>query len=198
MSIASLHRMFLSETEGWSELVRVHPSPRGLMRAYVAPMSLIPLIMYGYAGLVAPGAVFPAVVPAFSGVEMLLVGGLFFATELAMVWLMASYIQQSCEEAGFGTSFEGAFTLAAVAPTPLWLSSLALFIPSSAFNVAVVLLAWFGSAALIRHGVRPLLEIGESIAARRMANTITFAGVMAWVALMVLLALLVSFVVGWR
>lgn len=198
MSLASLSRMFVSESEGWSDLVRIESLPRQLFWTYVVPMSLIPPLMYAFSELVQPGAVFPAVVPHLSVMEAATVGILFFFAELAMVELMVNFIQDRCEAAGSRSTAAGVFTLAAVAPTPLWLSSLALFVPSLWVNVVAVVAAWAGSAVLIRHGVRPLLGVTDGILAHRMGNALIFAGVMAWLGLLMVLELLISFVVGWR
>ena len=198
MTLTHMTRMFLSETEGWGDLIKVHPLPRQLLWSFVVPMSLIPPVMYAYAELVQPGKVFPALVPHLAGGEVFLVGGLFIFAELVMVWLMTGFIHQRMESLVGNPSYEGAFTLASVAPTPLWLAALALFIPSLWVNMVVVAAAWVGFAMLIRHGISPLLGISDESQVRRMANTLTFAGVMAWVSLIVVLELLISFVVGWR
>lgn len=198
MSLANLPRMLLSDTDGWSDLVRIHPSVKRLLFFFVVPMSLIPAAMYGYAELVNPGRIFPRVEPTLSVSEVLLVGGLFVAAEVAMVALMAVFIQQVGESVDVELGYESAFTLAAIAPTPLWLSSLALFIPSMALNMLVVAIAWIGSVALIRHGVRPVTGLQDARKARWMANVVTFIGVGAWAALMIMLALLLSLVIGFR
>jgi hypothetical protein len=198
MSFAHLPRMLLSETEGWSDLVRLHPSVKELLFTFVVPMSLIPAVMYAHAELGHPGGVFPLLEPTLSVREAVLVGGLFFAAEIAMVLLMAVFIEQVGESTGVATSYESAFTLAAIAPTPLWLASLALFVPSMWVNGLVVALAWIGCVALIRHGVRPLIGLQDTRKAHWMANVVTLIGVGAWVALMILLALLLSLVIGLR
>ncbi|HTH41486.1 MAG TPA: Yip1 family protein [Rhodocyclaceae bacterium] len=198
MSFAHMTRMLISDHDGWSDLSRIHATPRELMVTYVLPMSLIPPLMYAYAEVVAPGRVFPALAPHLSLGEITLVGVLFVLAELAMVELMANFIHQRSESASPDPSYERAFALAAVAPTPLWLASLALFIPQLWVNVAAMAFAWVASAMMIRHGVRPLLGIEDDALAHRMATTLTVAGVLAWVGLLVVLELLVSFVVGWR
>lgn len=198
MSLTRLPGMLLHETDGWPELVRAHPSVKTLLLFFVAPMSLIPALMYAYAELVQPGSVFPLVHPQLSVSEAVVVGALFVVVELAMVLLMAIFIQRTGESAGAVVPYENAFTLAAIAPTPLWLSSLALFVPSLPVNVIVVAIAWIGSAALIRHGVRPVIGLHDAANARSMAFTVTLIGVGAWIALMIILGLLISLVLGLR
>ena len=196
MIIESLPKMFVSETEGWSDVVKIHPSVYKLLLALVVPLSLLPPLMYAYAGLMQPGVVFPATEPAMTGREAAMVGVAFFLIELATVAFMAMVVRQIGNAHGLDTPYENAFALAAIAPVPLWLASLALFIPSLLANVVVVALAWVGSVALIRHGVRPLLGVGDSDEAHAMANRVTMAGVAAWIALMVVMSLLMSVFLG--
>ncbi len=198
MSITSLPRMLLSETDGWRDVVGMHPSVKKMLLSFVMPMSLIPAAMYVYAEVLYPGGVFPLLEPTLSVREAAVVGGLFFLAEVAMVFLMAVFIQQVAESLGVAVSYEHAFTLAAIAPTPLWLSSLALFVPSMWVNALAVVLAWFACVALIRHGVHPLIGLQESVKVHRMANVLTFIGVAAWLALTIALGFLLSFVLGLR
>lgn len=198
MSLISLPKMFVSETEGWSDLARIHPSVRTLLASYVVPMSLLPPLMHAYSQLAAPGRVFPALAPMLSVGEALAVGAVFFLIEIAAVALMANYIQQMAESQNLATDYPTTYTLAAVAPTPLWVASLALLVPSLWFNVAVVVVAWIATVALIRHGVRPILRVSDEALARKLAEEITAAGVFMWVGLLLVMALLLGLLVGLR
>lgn len=198
MSPANLSRMFLSETDGWTDVVRIHPSVTKMLLFVVAPLSLLPPLMYAYAQLAHPGKVMPVVEPPLGGGELLLVGAVFFAVELAMVALMAAYIQRLAESVGASPSYSEAYTLAAIAPIPLWLSSLTLLVPSMAVAVLVVAIAWIGSVALIRHGVRPLYKVDDVERAHHMANSVTFAGVSVWLCMMAVLLMVLGMFMGWR
>ena len=79
-------------------------------------------------------------------------------------------------------SYHECFTLAAIAPIPLWLSSLALFVPSLLINM-VGILALFGSTGLIYHGVYALFHMRENLQALQMATVIAGAGLFAWLVL---------------
>lgn len=198
MSLVSLPKMFVSDTEGWSDLARIHPSLRKVFASYVVPMSLLPPLMHAYAQLVAPGGVFPVLAPKLSVGEALAVGGVFFLIEIAAVALMANYIQQMAEGQSVTTDYPTAYTLAAIAPSPLWVASLALLVPSLWFNVAVVAVAWVATVALIRHGVRPILRVQGDAVARKLAEEITVAGVLMWIALLLVMALMLGLLVGLR
>jgi len=198
MTLTDLSRMFVSEREGWRDIQRMHPGITMMMLAVVGPLSLLPPLMYAYANMAHPGAVFPLLEPGMTGGEAMLIGGIFFLIEIAMVFMMADMIRQISNAMSCEPSYAQCFAMAAIAPIPLWLTSLMLFVPSLWFNVAMVAIAWFGSAALIRHGVGTLLEVDDAEAAHHIANRVTFAGVIAWLALMVMMALIASIIFGWR
>lgn len=198
MSLMSLSRMVWSERDGWLDLQRDHPSLARLWLAYVLPMSLIPPAMFVFSALAYPGAVFPQLEPHMSLSEALIVGGAFFLAELVMVQLMALVISQVTELVGETATFPQAFTLAAVAPTPLWVATLVLLLPSAWLAVLAMALAWVASAALILHGVGPLLGIEDHARSRLMASFVITTGVMAWVGLVIVLAMLMSMIMGFR
>ena len=198
MLLLSLPKMIFSDTEGWSDIVRKHPTVTKLMWFFVIPMSLIPPLMYAYAELVHPGVVFTLVRPALTSHEALVIGAVFFLVELATVALMAAYIQELGGIADIHPDNATAFTLAAIAPAPLWLSALALFVPNLWFNVLTVSVAWLASVALIRHGVRALFHPASEEKARRLTNLITATGVAVWIGMLLFLMMVLSMLLGWR
>lgn len=198
MRTYNLPKMLYSYREGWDDLIQVHPTVSKMFTTFVVPMSLIPVAMLLYALLVTPGAVFPALVPAITVGEAIGVAVAFFIAELLMVALMASIIQQMGDLVDRNPTYPDAFMLAAVAPTPLWLSALALFIPVTWVVGVVVALAWVASAALIYHGVYPLFKLENHKKSRVMGTSVLFAGIVAWFSLLVVLALAMSMLVGLR
>ena len=198
MTLMNLPKMVLSDTEGWSDILRTHPSVGKMFVAFVVPMSLIPPVMYAYAQLVQPGMVFAAVYPPLTAGEATLIGALFFLVELATVALMAAYIRELGGIADIHPDYAAAYTLAAIAPAPLWLSALALFVPSLWFNVLVGVLAWLACVALIRHGVRAVFHPAEEAKAMRLANLITAVGVALWMGMLLFLMMLLGMMLGWR
>ena len=198
MTLMSFPRMLVSETDGWRDIVQSHPSALKMLFTVVVPLSLLPPLMYAYTQLVYPGVVFDLVKPALSTGENIIVGSVFFLIELATVTLMAAYIQQLGAIADVQPEFAAAYAMAAIAPAPLWLSSLMLFVPSLWANVLTVLLAWVASVALIRHGVRPLFKLADTAKARRLANAITMTGIGTWIGMLLLLMMILGMLLGWR
>lgn len=198
MTLHNLPKMLYSYTEGWPELIRIHPSVMRLFTLYVMPMSLIPPVMFMYSSMVTPGAVFPELVPQMTMGEAIAVMITLYLTQLVMVPFMASMIQQMGEVVDITPRYEDTFMLAAIAPTPLWLAPLALLAPFLWVNVAVVALAWVASAALIYHGVPPLFKLEDPSKAHLMGTFVLTTGVIAWAALLVILTLALSMIVGLR
>lgn len=197
MSITHFPAMLISETEGWSAIAHQHPTARRLLLNLVMPMSLLPPLLYAYAERFSPGAIFSLSVPAISGIELMVNGMVLFAVQVAMVSFMAMLIQRMALSQDHDPGYERAYLLAAIAPVPLWLSSLALFVPSLGFNLFVVAAAWVASVALIRHGVRPLLQVHDARKAHYIANMVAMAGVAAWLGLMIVSAAMLSLLLGW-
>jgi hypothetical protein len=190
--------MLFSDTRGWQDLARMHPTVPRLMLFYVLPMSLIPPAMFVFAVAAGGGELFPALVPAMSLAESLLVAAVFFAAEIGMVLLMGSLIQEMGELVDAQLPYGDALLLAAIVPTPLWLASLALLVPSLPVIAVALAIAWVCCAALVRHGVPRLFHMADAARARILARHVLAAGVLAWIALMVLQALLLSMLMGWR
>lgn len=196
MLMTHLPGMLISEKTGWDEIDHSHYSARWLFKSLVLPMSLLPPVLYAYAELVHPGAIFPLTVPALTVMQLAVIGVVFYGLQLLMVGYMAMLIQRMSMSRDHDPGYDSAYALAAIAPVPLWLSSLALFVPSLSFTVVVGVLAWAAALALIRHGVRPLLHINDEKTAHYVANMVTLSGIGAWIGLLVVAAMILSMLLG--
>ncbi len=182
MNILHIHRLFASSADGWEELARPRPSALRMFMLLVLPFSLIPPLMLEYAGHSYGTVMFPAsVAHAWS------IAALFFLfAELITVPLMAWAIKTVANSKGISSDYHDAFMLAAVAPVPLWLSSLALFSDQPGVVVGVVVLGVIASVVLIFRGVQRILKVKESLVAFDIANIVTSFGLIAWVSLVML------------
>lgn len=196
MSLANYSLMLFSEKTGWNEVEHSHHDHRWFFRHVAMPMSLLPPALYAYAEMVHPGAIFPLSVPALSTMQLLVTGVVFYITQLLMVPYMAMLIQRVSMARNHDPGYDQAYALATIAPIPLWLGSLAMLVPSLAFNIVIAVLAMASSIALIRNGVRPLLHVTDDKVARYVANVVTMAGVAAWIGLLVTAAMILSILVG--
>lgn len=180
MSPMIFPRMFSSHGEGWDWLMRIHPSVPRMFFAYVAPMSLVPPAMMYYAGHAY------ADLPQIGDARMMAILLLFYCTELAAVLFIGKVIQRLGQVVEASAEYHDAFALAAVAPTPLWLAPLFLFIPSLLLNAVVGMFAWFGAGLLIYQGVYRVFNLDDEGHSLLLAGSVLAAGLVTWAAMMLL------------
>lgn len=181
MSLLNLFWLFFVPTKGWRHLVQCKLSMHRLYLLHVVPMSLIPpLFIYCAAGKYAGG-----LLPVLSSQKLLLVAAILFVVELASVPIMGLIIRQLGEVAEIHPSYHQAFTLAAVAPTPLWLAPIVLLVPDMTFNLVVLTMALMATVGFIYYGVPAVFHIKERGHAILMFGAVLTAGVIGWALLMI-------------
>ena len=180
MTLLQMPKMILSFHDGWDELIRIHPSTSRMFALVVLPFSLLPPAMIYYAGG-NYGDVFAA---GISPGQWHASAAIFFVAELLTVPLMAWLMHLVSRANNVTADYHLCFTLAAIAPVPLWISSLVLFVPNLAIGVAVGGLALLCSLGLTYRGVYALLRMHDDVRALQMATVITGAGLLAWLLLM--------------
>lgn len=192
MQALRLPQMFVSTRTGWTELFSAPPTVAFTFLSRVLPLSLLPPLMCAYSAHRYPGIVLPAIAPSFQLLALCLMGSVTVALEIGLVGLMASQIQllAAAPDNPFGSDLDtrAAYSFAAVAPVPLWLSSLALFFPNRALLVACVFAGGVGSALLLRNGVSLLYRPQTDAQARQLARGLLGRAIFSW--LMVVVALL--------
>ena len=179
MSVVQMPRMIFSFHAGWDELIRIHPSIGRLFAWVVCPLSLLPPIMIAHAG----GSYGDIFAPGVTPEQWRVAAAIFLLAELLTVPTMAWIIHLVTRANDVATDYHACFTLAAIAPVPLWLSSLALLMPNLLANVVVGGLALLCSAGLIYHGVYALFGMRDDLKAMQMATVIAGAGLFVWLLL---------------
>lgn len=172
----------LPHFNGWDYLAHHHLPVIRMYLMYALPLSIIaPLMMY-YAGMNYTDNFLPTLTRA----QLQTISVVFFLVETAMVFAVAGIIQQLGNVIDVHPSYEDAFKLATIAPTPLWLMPLFLFIPSVVVNLTALGLALLAAGALIYYGVPNILKVEEKGHAALLSGTIFAAGLVAWAAMMYL------------
>ncbi|HZW24684.1 MAG TPA: Yip1 family protein [Gallionella sp.] len=177
--MAQLH---LPHTGVWDAFTHSHMSVLTLFLLYAVPMSVIPPVMIYYAGATYGGQLFPVM----SDLQLQTIGVLFFLAELAMTFVVAYVIQRMGDVIDIKPAFEDAYKLAVVAPTPLWLVPLFLFIPSVVVNITAISAALMISGILIFRNVPSILRVEEKGHAILLSGSILAAGLVAWAMMMYL------------
>lgn len=174
--------LHLPEFHGLEYVARAHLSVAKLFFLYALPLSIIPPLMLYYAGTMYR----ENLLLDFTSPQLQTIGVVFFVTELLMLFAMAALIQRIGEVIDLHPSFEDAFKLAVIAPTPLWLAPLFLFIPSFTVNLLVGPLALIAAGGLIYYSVPSVLKVEEKGHAMLLSGWICSAGMVAWAAMMYL------------
>jgi hypothetical protein len=184
MNVMSLMLVATSPQKGWKALGDAAPPLLRLFAFFIVPLSLLPAAMLFHAGT----HYGDALAPGFSSKPWGEVAVAFFLTEVFTVLLMGWLIATVARSYGAHLSIQDAYRIAGIAPIPLWLSSLGLFVPSLMFNVVLAALALALSCTLVYHGVQVLCKMRDEISAAAVTHTVLGAGLMFW-------ALLLAFVV---
>lgn len=184
MLILSIPRMIVSSDKGWHELTQDSSSLGTLFWRLVLPLSLIPPVMlylYGpdHGDLLIQG---------YSSKPWHIIAPVFFAAEMFTWLLMGWLIRQVTESQWIEATPKDAFRLASIAPVPLWLSALGLFVPNMTVNVVLGLLAMVATGSLIHHGVRAVLKVQDELVAASITHTVMGAGIAGWSFLLLLIA----------
>lgn len=181
MSLLNLFWLFFAPTKGWRHLTEANYSMHRLYLLHVIPLSLIPplFIYYGDFHFAA------SLLPVLSSTKLLIVAIILFIVELVAVPVMALLLRQLAEIAESHPSFHEAFTLAAVAPTPLWLMPVMFLIPDMSINLLALTLALMATVGFIYFGIPAVFRIQDRGHAMLLFGAVLTAGIIAWVFLMV-------------
>jgi hypothetical protein len=176
MKLTAYPRMFVSYHAGWDGFRDHAPSIARIFLLLVLPFSLVPAGMLAF------------VVPSHAADYAYVTGAghyrdlaaLFLFTELLTVPLMAMAIHSITTSRGKRVDFRHCFLLAALAPIPMWLSALTLWVPNVAFNISCGLAGLAGACALLVHGIPTLLDIDEGVDAQEISMVVMFLGALVW------------------
>jgi hypothetical protein len=185
MNIALIPQLVVSSSRGWPELEKSRPSVGRLFFLMVLPLAALPPLLLHYAGTHYGDAFFDKA----SSLPWTYLSMIFFLAEIVTFAAMGWWIRECGLSRRVEISLHDAYLLAAIAPVPLWLSSLALLVPSLAFCVAAALLAMAVSAAIVYHGAYALAHMRDEIVAATIANETVAAGGLAWLLLLLVIAL---------
>ncbi|AHI29434.1 Yip1 family protein [Marinobacter similis] len=181
MTVSHFLRLPLPGNDGWQALKRKNFSIPFLAWVVVLPMSLLPPVLLYFAG-VHYGDDF---MPGFADKEWRFITTILFLAELLTFFIMGWLIHSVMNSDKMEISYHDAYLLAAIAPIPLWLSSLALLVPVLAISVVSVLVGLCFSSLLIYQGIKSLCQRSDDdVVAMSATYTVMAASLLAWGILM--------------
>lgn len=181
MSLLNLFWLFAVPNKGWRHLMQSRLSMHRLFLLHVIPFSFIPPLFIYYAGADFAGDF----LPALSSSKLLLVAVILFVVELSIVPIMGLVVRQLAEVAEIQPRYQDAFTLAAVAPTPLWVVPIFFLIPNMLLNMVALTVAILLTVSFIYYGIPTVFRIKERGHAMLLFGAVLTAGLIAWGFLMV-------------
>ena len=184
MNLHGLSQLPLSAERGWPELVRIRPGLLRLFGFLVLPLSLLPPAMLYYAGTHHP-EMFGEV---YGRKPWGQVAAVFFTAEIVTLVAMGWLIRQVAGTNKLEIDYHDAYMLAAIAPVPMWLSSLGLLIPNLFASVIIAIVGVGLSCGILYHGILALCRTREDVVAGGIVQTVIGMGLVAW-AFLLLLAL---------
>lgn len=181
MNITQFLRLPFSGEGAWAELRRFDLSIPFLAWVVVVPMSFLPPVLLYFAGTHYGNSF----IDGFGDKEWRFITTILFLAELLTFFVMGWLIHAVLEADKLTISYQDAYLLAAIAPLPLWLSSLALLVPALAVSVVAVLAGMFLSCALIYQGIRFLCQRSDNdVVAMHACYSIMALSLLAWGLLM--------------
>lgn len=106
---------------------------------------------------------------------------LLFGCEVFSVLVMGWLIKQVANSLGQDVAAADAYLVAAIAPIPLWLSSLGLLMNNPLLNTLLPLSALVSCCVLIYQGAHSLCHVGDRLTAAAVTQAAFGAGLMLWV-----------------
>lgn len=182
MSPVSLVKLPLSAQEGWPELIRLRPGLLKVFGLLVLPLCLLTPLMLYFAGTHHP----EVFLRGAGERNWAAVAAIFFVAEIGTFLGMGWLIRQVGQTSGFSIDYHDAYLLAAIAPVPMWLSSLGLLVPDLMFNIVFAMIGTGLSCALIYQGIQALGRKRDEVVAAGIVQMVIGAGLIAWAFLLVL------------
>ncbi|MCB1952368.1 Yip1 family protein [Denitromonas sp.] len=177
----SIPQMMISSEAGWRDLEHQHPTVLSLFLWMVLPLSILPPAMLYYAGT----HYGDALMVGWSGKPWSVIAPLFFLCELAAFVGMGLFIRSVVDHDTSPIDTHDAYVVTAIAPVPMWLSSLALLVPNPAFVAVVALTGLVAASALMYRGIYALCHMADEVRAASVTHTVMAAGLLCWAAFLV-------------
>jgi hypothetical protein len=180
MTLLALSALPFAPARDWASLARRRPPLRRVFATVVLPFALLPPLMVYVAGTQQP-EMFPQ---QLAGAHWTAIAGVFFLAEMLTLFAMGWLLKQVARSNRLAVADDAAYFIAALAPVPLWLSSLGLLFPDLLFTVLIALAALGFSCRALYHGIVALGHVGEPVLAAWMTQVVFGGGLIPWILLL--------------
>lgn|SRR5690554_1671598 len=185
MNILTVLKMPFSQ-QGWRDLQSLNIPIAKLAWLLVVPMSFLPPVMLFYAGT----HFGDDYLPSFAERNWHFITTVLFLAELLTFFVMGWLIYEVLNHYGISIDYQRSYLLAAIAPLPMWLSALVLFVPFILFNAIGVIVGLWLSSMLIYTGIGALCKREENdLVSMSATYAVIAASLLAWMLLMLIVFL---------
>ncbi len=185
MNILTVLKMPFSQ-QSWRDLQSLNIPIAKLAWLLVVPMSFLPPVMLFYAGT----HFGDDYLPSFAERNWHFITTVLFLAELLTFFVMGWLIYEVLNHYGISIDYQRSYLLAAIAPLPMWLSALVLFVPFILFNAIGVIVGLWLSSMLIYTGIGALCKREENdLVSMSATYAVIAASLLAWMLLMLIVFL---------
>lgn len=183
MNLLLLSTLPFSAAHTWSKLSPRRPALSRVLAFTVLPLALLPPVMLYLAGSL-HSTMFP---PELARSSWASIAAVFFLAEILTLLALGWLIKQVARSNGLPLDDHAAFLIAALAPIPLWLSSLGLLVPNLLFTVTLAAFALALSCRAVYHGIVELGGAREPVTAAWITQIAVGGALIPWVLLVAVL-----------
>lgn len=164
-------------SQGWQQIKQKQPSIPLIVWALVVPFSFLPPAMLYFAGTHFDNSY----IQGFVDKNWHFITTSFFMAELLTFFVMGWLVYSVSTLRKLEISYADSYLLAAIAPVPLWLSSITMLVPNLLLNAGMLAAGFLISCYLVYVGILGLAnrKAGD-VVSQSAAYTIMAASLMAW------------------
>lgn len=183
MNIANAAVLPFSQ-QGWQQLKENQPSIATIVWLLLVPLAFLPPLVLYFAGTHFDNTY----IQGFTEKNWRFITTVFFLAELLTFFVMGWLVYSVTRARGLEMSYGDAYLLAAIAPLPMWLSSLGMLVPILLFNALMLVAGFLASCLIVYQGILALCnrKAGD-VVAMSAAYTVISASFLAWGLLAVIL-----------
>lgn len=176
MNLSVILKLPISSNSGWPDLLKAHPSLTKLFASTLLPLALLPPVLLYLTGTDNPG-LFPQQLANKSWGE---VATAFFILEIATSLTMGWGIKTVAGANDLCIDQRDAFLVTAIAPVPMWLSSLGLLLPSMLYSLLIMTVGFGLTCRIIYNGVLAICRTSDELIVASIVQTVVAVGLVAW------------------
>lgn len=183
MNIAAVVAWPFSQ-QGWQRLKNNQPSITTIVWLLLVPMAFLPPLALYFAGTHFDNTY----IQGFSDKNWRFITTVFFMAELLTFFVMGWLVYSVARARGLQMGYADAYLLAAIAPLPMWLSSLGMLVPVLLVNALALVAGFLASCLIVYQGILALSgrKPGD-VVSMSAAYTVMSASFLAWGLLAVIL-----------